>query len=144
MSRIVSLSPELSLAVRTLSRQEGCTPFMTLLAAVQMLLARYTNEEDILIGTSSANRTHSELEPLIGYFVNILVLRTDLSGNPTVREVLARVREVTLGAYAHQELPFEVLVQHLKPTRDPRYPMPPLPGRLPIATTVPTDLTTSA
>jgi amino acid adenylation domain-containing protein len=118
------LSPQQSQQLRLLSRQENCTLFMTLLAAVQMLLARYTNTGDIVIGSPSANRMYDELAPLIGYFINMLVLRTDLSGNPTVREVLRRVREVTLGAYAHQDMPFELLVQHLKPQRDMRYPMP--------------------
>jgi amino acid adenylation domain-containing protein len=91
---------------------------MTLLAAFQTLLHRYTGQADIVVGSPIANRNRVELESLIGFFVNSLVLRTDLSGNPTFRELLERVREVTLGAYAHQDLPFEKLVQFLHPERD--------------------------
>ena len=91
---------------------------MTLLAGVQVLASRYSGEADIAIGTPVAGRTHRELEGLIGCFVNTLVMRTDLRGQPTVRTLLARVRETTLGAYAHQDLPFERLVDALQPTRD--------------------------
>ena len=112
------LPVELSEALSTLSAGEGVTLFMTLLAAFQTLLYRYTGQEDILIGSPIANRNRSEIEGLIGFFVNSLVLRTDLSGNPPFRELLARVREVTLGAYAHQDLPFEKLVEELQPERD--------------------------
>ncbi len=107
----------LSKAIKVLSRQESVTLFMTLLASFQVLLQRYTNQDDIIIGTDVANRNRSEIEPLIGFFVNLLVLRTDLSGNPSFRELLKRVREVTLGAYAHQDLPFEKLVETLRPER---------------------------
>jgi amino acid adenylation domain-containing protein len=107
----------LSAALLALSRQEGVTLFMTLLAAFQILLQRYTNQDDIVVGTDVANRNRAEIEPLIGFFVNLLVLRTDLSGNPSFWELLKRVREVTLGAYAHQDLPFDKLVEVLQPDR---------------------------
>lgn len=110
-------SPQLSAALNKLSRQESVTLFMTLLAAFQTLLYRYTNQDDITVGTDLANRTQSETEQLIGFFVNLLVLRTDMSGNPTFYELLERVREVTLKAYAHQDLPFEKLVAELRPER---------------------------
>jgi non-ribosomal peptide synthetase component F len=91
---------------------------MTLLAGFQMLLGRYTGQEDVAVGTPVANRTREETEGLIGFFVNTLVMRTDLSGRPSFREVLARVREVALGAYGHQDLPFEKVVAELQPERD--------------------------
>ena len=100
-------------ALEALSQQEGVTLYMTLLAAFQTLLYRYTQQEDIAVGSPIANRNRSEIEGLIGFFVNSLVLRTDLSGNPTFQELLGRVREVTLGAYAHQDVPFEKLVEEL-------------------------------
>jgi non-ribosomal peptide synthetase component F len=90
---------------------------MLLLAAFKALLYRYTNAEDIAVGTDVANRNRAETEALIGFFVNILVLRTDLSENPTFRELLQRVRKVSLGAYSHQDLPFGKLVEELKPER---------------------------
>ncbi|MEW5861368.1 MAG: amino acid adenylation domain-containing protein [Cyanobacteriota bacterium] len=108
---------DLSDAVQAFSQREGATLFMTLSAAFKTLLYAYTGQQDILIGSPIANRDRVELEPLIGFFVNTLVLRTDLSGNPSFRELLARVREVTLGAYAHQDLPFEKLVEALQPNR---------------------------
>ncbi|WP_414585411.1 non-ribosomal peptide synthetase [Scytonema sp. PCC 10023] len=116
--QFLELPQSLSQALVALSRQEGVTLFMTLLAAFQTLLYRYTQQEDIVVGSAIANRNRSEIEGLIGFFVNSLVLRTDLSGNPTFRELLNRVREVTLGAYAHQDLPFEKLVEQLHPQRD--------------------------
>ncbi|MEH2233861.1 MAG: amino acid adenylation domain-containing protein [Nostoc sp.] len=105
-------------ALEKLSQQEGVTLFMTLLAAFQTLLYRYTHQEDIAVGSPIANRNRSEIEGIIGFFVNSLVLRSNLSGNPTFRELLGRVREVTLGAYSHQDLPFEKLVEELHPERN--------------------------
>ena len=103
---------------KTLSRQEGVTLFMTLLAAFKVLLYRYTGQDDLIVGTPIANRNRLETEGLIGFFVNALVLRTDLSGNPSFRELLRRVREVCLGAYGHQDLPFDRLVEELHVKRD--------------------------
>jgi NRPS condensation-like uncharacterized protein/acyl carrier protein/alpha-ketoglutarate-dependent taurine dioxygenase len=108
---------QVSEALNALSRQQNVTLFMTLLAALQTLLYRYTNQEDIVVGTDLANRTQVETEALIGFFVNILVLRTDMRGNPTFRQLLDRVREVTLKAYTHQDLPFDKLVEELRPDR---------------------------
>ncbi|MBW4424871.1 MAG: amino acid adenylation domain-containing protein [Nostoc desertorum CM1-VF14] len=116
--QFLELPHSLTQALETLSYQEDVTLFMTMLAAFQTLLYRYTQQEDIVVGSVIANRNRSELEGLIGFFVNSLVLRSDLSGNPTFRELLNRVREVTLGAYAHQDLPFEKLVEELHPERD--------------------------
>jgi non-ribosomal peptide synthetase component F len=107
------LTPELSQAVRELGRREGATLFMTLLAAFQVLLCRCSGEHDFVVGTAIANRNRSETESLIGFFINMLALRSDLSGNPGFRQVLQRVREETLGAYEHQDLPFDLLVQEM-------------------------------
>lgn len=117
-TQLLQLPKGLSEGLEALSQQEGVTLFMTLLAAFQTLLYRYTGQEDIAVGSPIANRNRSEIEPLIGFFVNSLVLRTDLSGNPTFQELLSRVREVALGAYAHQDLPFEKLVEELHPERN--------------------------
>ncbi len=114
----VALPESLTTALNELSQREGVTLFMTLLAAFQTLLYRYTGQEDIVIGAPVANRARIEVEELIGFFVNTLVLRTDLSGKPTFRELLLRVRDVCFGAYANQDLPFEKLVEELKPERD--------------------------
>ncbi|MFB2968348.1 amino acid adenylation domain-containing protein [Aerosakkonema sp. BLCC-F183] len=114
----LELPKHLADALETLSQQEGVTLFMTLLAALQTLLYRYTHQEDIAVGSPIANRNRSEIEGLIGFFVNSLVLRTNLSGNPTFRELLARVKQVTLSAYSHQDLPFEKLVEELHPERN--------------------------
>jgi amino acid adenylation domain-containing protein/FkbM family methyltransferase len=114
----VKLSPALTATLKGLGRQEGATLFMTLLAAFQVLLYSYSKQEEIVVGTDVANRNQLEIEPLIGFFINQLVLRTDLSGDPSFRELLSRVRAVTLGAYAHQDLPFDKLVDALKPERD--------------------------
>jgi amino acid adenylation domain-containing protein len=112
------LSRELSSAVHALSRNEGTTPFMTLLAAFQVLLARWSGQEDFAVGSPVANRTRPETERVLGYFVNMLVLRADLSGDPTVREILQRVRAVALEAFENQEIPLEVLIPTLKTERD--------------------------
>src|SRR5262249_40222723 len=109
---------EIAEGLRALSREEGTTLFMTLLAAFQALLSRYTGQEDVVVGTPVANRVSEEVEELIGFFVNTLALRTDLSGEPTFKELVRRVREVALGAYAHQDVPFEKLVEELQPERD--------------------------
>ena len=114
----LELSQDLTNALKALSQQEEVTLFMTLLAAFQILLYRYSGQEDVIVGTPIANRNRQEVEPLIGFFVNSLVLRSDLVGNPSFRDLLKRVREVTLGAYAHQDLPFEKLVEELQPERD--------------------------
>ncbi|MFL9458798.1 amino acid adenylation domain-containing protein [Tolypothrix bouteillei VB521301_2] len=112
------LSVELTNRLTRLSQEQGCTLFMTLLAAFDTLLYRYTGQADILVGSPIANRHHSEIEGLIGFFVNTLVLRTDLSGNPSFNELLTRIRSMALSAYAHQDLPFEMLVEALQPERD--------------------------
>ena len=111
------LDQELSDQLKELSRREGVTLFMTLVATFKLLLARYCEQNDIVIGTNIANRNRAETETLIGFLVNMLVLRTDLSGCASFRELLGRVRDVTLGAYAHQDLPFERLVEELQPER---------------------------
>jgi amino acid adenylation domain-containing protein len=111
------LSQELSEKLASLSRREGATTFMTLLAAYSILLGRYSSTDDIVVGTDIAGRNRAEIEGLIGFFVNQLVLRSDLSGNPTFRDLLSRVREMTLAAYAHQDLPFEKLVEVVNPER---------------------------
>lgn len=107
--------------LQALSRQEQVTLFMTLLAAFQALLARYSGQQDIVVGTPIAGRTQPELEPLIGFLVNTLALRADLSGNPSFRELLKRVREVALSAYAHQDVPFEQVVEALQLERHLSY-----------------------
>ena len=112
------LPKPLSVALGELSRREGATLFMTLLAAFQTVLHRYTSSDDILVGSPIAGRNRTELEPLIGLFLNTLVLRGDLSGNPSFRTLLGRTREMALGAYAHQHVPFERLVEELHPKRD--------------------------
>ncbi|MUG94289.1 amino acid adenylation domain-containing protein [Scytonema sp. UIC 10036] len=112
------LSMELTQKLTKLSQSQGVTLFMTLLAAFNILLYRYTGQTDILVGSPIANRERSEIEGLIGFFVNTLVLRTDVSGDPSFNELLPRLRSMALDAYAHQDLPFEMLVEALQPERD--------------------------
>jgi len=114
----LALSRSLTEALKELARREGVTLFMVLLGAFQVLLSRYVGQEDVAVGTPIVGRNRSETERLIGFFVNTLVMRTDLSGDPSFKEVLSRVREVCLGAYDHQDLPFEKLVEELRPERD--------------------------
>ena len=112
-----NLSSELTAQLQIISKQSGVTLFMTLLAAFKVILARYSRSEDLLVGVPIAGRNQVELEQLIGFFVNMLVIRTDASGDPTFAELLQRVRTVMLNAYAHQEVPFEMLVGQLSPER---------------------------
>ncbi len=116
-SHDLTLPRGLADALRQLGRREGVTPFMTMLAGFKAMLARCTGATDIVLGTPVANRNHLELESIVGFFANTLVLRTDLDGDPTFRELLGRVREVSLSAYANQDMPFEKLVEDLKPDR---------------------------
>ncbi len=112
------LSQSLSVGLKKLSQLEGGTLFMTLLTAFQILLHRYSSQEDILVGTPIANRNRTEIEGLLGFFVNTLVMRTNVAGNPTFTELLKRVREMAFGAYTHQDLPFEKLTEELQTERD--------------------------
>ena len=113
-----TLSEPLTQQLKSLSRGEGVTLFMTLLSAFQTLLFQYTGQDDIPVGSLVANRHRPELETMLGFFANTIVLRTDLSNSPTFRQLLQRVRAITLAAYAHQDLPFEQLVRVLQPDRD--------------------------
>jgi amino acid adenylation domain-containing protein len=120
-TQYLELTKELTEGLEALSRKEGVTLFMTLLAAFQALLYRYTEQEDVVVGSPIANRHQREIEGLIGFFVNTLVLRTDFSGNPSFRELLGRVRKTALDAYEHQDLPFEKLLEELQPERSLSY-----------------------
>jgi amino acid adenylation domain-containing protein/thioester reductase-like protein len=116
--QLMAVPPALAEAAGALARREGCSLFMVLLAAFQALLQRYSGQDDFCVGTPIAGRNRAEVEGLVGFFVNTLVLRTDLSGDLTFAELLARTREVCLGAYAHQDLPFEMLLKELRPQRE--------------------------
>ena len=120
-TKTLKFQPALARDLKNLSRQEGVTLFITLLAAFQTLLHRYSGQDDIVVGSPVAGRTREEVEGLIGFFVNTLVLRNDFSGSPTFRELLARVRKNALDAYSHQDVPFEKLVEELQPERDLSY-----------------------
>jgi hypothetical protein len=113
----ISLDEKLSKELKELGQREGATLFMTLLAAFQLLLHQYSGQDDIVVGSNIANRNRGSVEKLIGFFVNNIVLRTSLAGNPTFRELLARTRDVTFGAYAHQDVPFEMLLESIRPER---------------------------
>ncbi|MCM3904257.1 MAG: amino acid adenylation domain-containing protein [Pyrinomonadaceae bacterium] len=113
-----NLSPNVARQLRALSRREGATLFMTLLAAFKLLLWRYTGQQQIVVGTPIANRNTVEVEGLIGFFANTLALRTEVNGELDFTELLRRVRETALGAYAHQDVPFEMLVEVLQPERN--------------------------
>ncbi|MCL1472480.1 non-ribosomal peptide synthetase [Argonema antarcticum] len=117
----LTLPLSLTEMLKDLSRKEGVTLFVTLMAAFQTLLSRYTGQTDVPVGTAVNIRNRQELERTMGYLLNSLVIRSDLSGNPSFKELLARVREVILGAYAHQELPFQKLVEELQPERNLSY-----------------------
>src|SRR5215217_7465942 len=122
--QFVTLPVALTRTLKELSQQEGATLFMTLLATFQTLMHRHSGQTDITVGSPIAGRNVPELESLIGFFVNTLVLRNHLDGDPTFRELLRRAKAVCMAAYAHQELPFEKLVEELNPPRDPsRHPI---------------------
>ncbi len=114
----IALSKRLTDSLRALSQREGITLYMTLVAAFQTMLYRYTRQDDILLGTVTGDCKHSEFQRLLGFFLNTIVLRTDLSGNPTFRELLGRVREVIISAHAHADVPFEHVVRELQPDRN--------------------------
>jgi amino acid adenylation domain-containing protein len=113
----IPLAADVALAAKEFSQKEGATLFMVLFAAYNALLSRYSGEQHIVLGTDIANRTTPETERMIGFFINLLPLHTDLSGDPTFRELVSRVREAALGAYAHQDIPFDKLVEDLRPER---------------------------
>jgi amino acid adenylation domain-containing protein len=112
-----SLSPDLTLAIKTLSQQQGASLFMTLLAAFSILLSRYSRQEDLCIGTAIANRTHSQTEGLIGFFVNTLIMRNQIKPEQSFIELLQQISQTCLDAYSHQDIPFEYLVEQLQPER---------------------------
>ena len=115
------LSSELTTKIKSFCQQAGVTLFMTFLTVFKLLLSRYTAEKDVIVGTPIASRNRTEIENLIGFFINTVALRTNLAGNPSFQELLSRVRQVTLDGYSHQDLPFEKLVQELKPERNLSY-----------------------
>lgn len=115
------VSPELTEQLNALNKAENVTPFMVLLSAFKVLMQRFSGQDDIVVGTPMVNRNRVEIESLIGFFLNNLALRSDLSGNPTFRELVDRIRNTTLNAYSHQEVPFERVVQLIDPPRDLSY-----------------------
>ena len=117
-AKLIALPVELSESLKALSLREGATLFMMMLAAFKTLLYKYTAESDIVVGAPIANRNRAEIENLIGFFINMLPMRTDLSGNPRFTELVRRVKDVALGAYAHQDLPLEKLVEEIQPERE--------------------------
>jgi amino acid adenylation domain-containing protein len=119
--QLFTVNQSLTDELKALGRETGATLYMTLLSAFYVLLHRYTQQQDIVVGTAIANRQNTQLEKLIGYFANTLALRVDLSGNPSFREVIAQVKQITLDAYAHQDTPFEQLVEELQPERNLSY-----------------------
>ena len=121
-SKAFTLPPRLSEALREVCRQEGATPFMVLMAAWALLLGRHAHQDDVLLGTPIAGRNRREVEELIGFFVNTLVMRADLSGSPSFSELVGRGRQAALDGYAHQDVPFERLVEELAPERDLAHP----------------------
>src|SRR5207249_1501303 len=146
-----ALAPELASAVRALAAAQGATPFIVLLAAFAALLSRWSGERDIVVGSPIANRDQPELEHLIGFFSNTIVLRVRLDDDPSFGELVRGARASAIGAYEHQDLPFEKLVEELRPPRDPsRNPIfqvnfrvqsaPPASPSLPGAVSVPFDL----
>ncbi|OXB12523.1 condensation domain-containing protein, partial [Flavobacterium tructae] len=114
----LEIDQKLSASLNTICKEEGVTMFMLLLSAFKVLLSRYSGQEDICVGTSIANRTQSDLEGMIGFFVNTLALRSDLSGNPSFKDLLSRVKQTTLESYDHQLAPFEKVVDRVITTRD--------------------------
>ncbi len=121
-SLVQQLSTAQLTAIKSLAQEQGCTLFMALLAAFAVLLTRWTGQTDVVVGTPVAGRQQRELEQLIGFFINTLVMRVSTEGNPSFVELLAQVKQTTLDAYAHQDLPFEKLVERLNPVRDPSHP----------------------
>src|SRR5262249_29380492 len=117
----MAFSKKLENELECLSREEGATLFMVLLAAVDVLLSRYSLQEDIVVGTPIANRNRKEINGMIGFFLNTVAIRVALSGEPSYRETLKRVKEVALGAYTCQDLPFEMVVERLQPDRSLSY-----------------------
>ena len=117
-TQAISFSRELTTKLHALSRREAATLYMTVLAAFQVLLYRYSGQAQMLLGMPIAHRTRTEVEKLIGFFINTLVVRGDVDGNPKFSELLKRVREVVLGAYTHQDVPFERIVEEMNPERD--------------------------